>query len=82
MTWGKWYWPIWLAFALITFGVPEVAALITNVNNTLSDFVWRILGVTDHQSVWQWSAARVLTLGVWLTVVTWLTWHFWLRIWR
>lgn len=82
MTWGRFYWPLWALLALLTFGIPEIVALITNVDNTLSDYVWRELGVSDHQSVWQWSAVRVLSLGVWLTVVTWLTWHFWLRIWR
>jgi hypothetical protein len=76
--WGDVYWPIWLGVMTITMGVPEVYALITNTRNTLSDWVWDQLNVTTEQQL-PWTAAHYLVFGAWITVVSWLTWHFFFR---
>lgn len=79
MTWGNWYWPTWLAFNLFSLMGPETYALITNWKNTFSDWVWNALGVTTATGFSTGSAAWYLTLGGWITVMSWLTWHFWFR---
>lgn len=77
MTWGRIYWPIWLVFTTLTFLGPEVSALTSNVDNTLSEWVWGALHVTkDHQ---EWTAAHFLVFGNWLVLVIWLTYHFFFR---
>jgi hypothetical protein len=77
VTWGKLLWPIWLTLVTLTFLVPEIYALITNANNTLSDWIWRLLNVSRNQQ--DWTAAHFLVFGVWLTLVVWLTFHFFFR---
>lgn len=77
-TWGTWYWPVWLAVMSVTLLAPEVYALVFNVRNTLSDWVWRELEVTTNQQL-PWTAAHFLVFGAWLTVTAWLTWHFFFR---
>lgn len=77
MTWGRAYWPIVLTVITLLIMVPETIALITNVNNTLSDWVWRALHVTRDQQ--EWTAAHYLVFGVWVVVQSWLTWHFFFR---
>lgn len=75
--WGRLYWPIWLGVVTLTFLGPEIYALITNVDNTLSDWVWRSLNVSRGQQ--DWTAAHFLVFGVWLVLVIWLTFHFFFR---
>jgi hypothetical protein len=75
--WGKLYWPIWLGVVTLTFLGPEIYALIANVDNTLSDWVWRSLNVSRNQQ--DWTAAHFLVFGVWLVLVIWLTFHFFFR---
>lgn len=75
--WGNKLWPIWLIVMTGTFLGPEVYALTTNANNTLSDWVWRQLNVSRAQQ--DWTAAHFLVFGVWLTLVIWLTFHFFFR---
>lgn len=77
--WGNWLWPIWLGAALGSFLGPECYALATNPRNTLSWWVWRHLRIVAGESPAQWSAVDALTFGVWMVLVTWLTFHFWLR---
>ncbi len=79
MTWGVTYWPIWLFAALVTFLGPEVYALATNKQNTLSWWVWERLRIVANESPAQWTALDVLTFGAWLVLVFWLTFHFWFR---
>lgn len=75
--WGKVYWPLWLTVVTLSLLGPEIYALATNANNTLSDWVWRQLNVTRNQQ--DWTAAHFLVFGVWLTLVIWLTFHFFFR---
>lgn len=79
-TWGNYYWPVWLTVATLTLMGPEIYALITiaQYRNTLSDWVWNILSVPPGQQL-PWTAAHYLIFGGWLTVVSWLTWHFFFR---
>lgn len=77
--WGGSYWPAWLGLAVLTFLVPEIYALATNVRNTLSWWVWDQLHIAAGESPTQWSAVAFLTFGVWLVMVVWLTFHFWFR---
>ena len=78
MTWGKWFWPTWLTVMCVTLLVPEIWALAVNVKNTLSWWVWGKLEVTTEQQL-PWTAAHYLVFGFWLTLVSWLTWHFFFR---
>jgi hypothetical protein len=78
MTWGKEYWPIMLIITSILFLGPEIYALVTNVKNTLSDYARYELNVTTPTEAFNaHTAAWLLTLGVWLVVAFWLTFHIW-----
>jgi hypothetical protein len=75
--WGARFWPIWLS---IGFGVGitmEIVALATNPRNTLSYWVWTTLQSQRNVDPWNWTATQFLTLGLWLVIVVWLTFHFW-----
>ncbi len=74
ITWGGTYWPYWLCTVVVTFLAPEIFALYTNAGNTLSDFIWRSL--RPNSAVWY------LSLGVWVTLTSWLVFHFWFRRFR
>jgi len=76
MTWGRWYWPVWMIVGCLTLGIPEIVALCRDVRNTLSYWVWGALNVEVNRD---WTAAHYLVFGGWLTVVSWLTWHFFFR---
>jgi hypothetical protein len=77
--WWEWYWPTWLIVTLVTLMGPEIAALVSqHPDDTLSEWVWRQLQVTTGQQL-PWTAAHYLVFGSWLTVVSWLTWHFFFR---
>jgi hypothetical protein len=76
VTWGGWFWPVFLGVFAAVLLVFEIYALVTNVSNTLSDWVWRALHVTTPSPVWDWDAARLLTFGVWCVLICWLTEHF------
>lgn len=77
--WGEWYWPIWLGAALGALLGPEIYALATDAHNTLSWWVWQHLRIVVGESPGQWSAVDALTFGAWMVIITWLTFHFWLR---
>jgi hypothetical protein len=78
VTWGKWWWPIFLIVTSLAFLVPELIALVTNFRNTLSDYARYELNVTTPtQGFTTHTAAWLLSLGVWLVVAFWLTWHVW-----
>ncbi len=76
-TWGPSYWPWFLIVVTLAFLGPEIAALLTNSANTLSDYAWGHLSVQQGQRFSQHDAAWLLTLGVWLTTAFWLTAHIW-----
>ena len=74
------YWPVWLVLFLGTFGVREGLALASGrPGDTLSDWVWRVLRITSNETPSHWSAVDYLVFGAWVTVFTWLTWHFFFR---
>ena len=78
MTWGKTYWPIFLIVTSLAFLGPEIYALVTNFRNTLSDYARYELNITTpHEAFTAHSAAWLLTLGVWLVIAFWLTFHIW-----
>ena len=77
MTWGRVYWVVWQVTAAVSLLGPEIYALSSNTENTYSAWVWHALAVDKSQQ--QWTAAHYLAFGIWLTVVSWLTWHFFFR---
>lgn len=78
MTWGRLYWPYFLIVTSLAFMGPEIFALATNAKNTLSDYAWYELGVkAPTESFSAHSAAWLLSLGMWLVVAIWLTYHIW-----
>ncbi len=79
ITWGNAYWPVWLGVLLAAFLPGEILGLVQGGQNTLSNFVWQYLKLAKNEAIWQWSALDFLIFGAWLTVVTWLTFHFFFR---
>jgi H+/Cl- antiporter ClcA len=80
MTWGRIWWPIYLLVSLAVFLGPEIFALVTNWRNTLSNWVWSSLKVSSGRfDIWHESAPWYLTLGCWIVLITWLTFHFFFR---
>jgi hypothetical protein len=84
MKWNAWtvYWlVIWFGLG---FGIPETIALVTgHPENTLSDQVWRLEGLTASNSgtFWNpltWSIPHFLIA----CGVIWLSFHFIDHIWR
>lgn len=75
MTWGKFYWPYWIILTSLTFGVPELIAIFTNVKNTLSDYARYELNVAPHVNVH--TIAWWISLVVWLLFVVVITLHIW-----
>lgn len=79
MTWGLAYWPSFLTASSALFALPELIALFTNAQNTLSDYCWRELSVNvtfghgAHTFAW-WSS-----LIAWLLFVVIITLHIWWR---
>lgn len=75
--WGNYYWPYWMTLTSLTFLVPELIALFTNVANTLSDYarsqlhVGRALEANIHSLAWYSS------LVTWLAFVIVITLHIW-----
>lgn len=75
--WGNWYWPRGLVIVSLAFAVPELYALATNVQNTLSWYCWRELGVGSV------SRNGIHTLAWWCSIIAWLlftvviTAHIW-----
>jgi hypothetical protein len=75
-TWGNWYWPAGLIAILAWFLPAEIYGLVNNSANTLSAWVWRSLKIARDMSMLEWSATDFLVFGAWLTLVVWLTGHF------
>lgn len=75
------YWPVWLVTFIGTFLIREVWALASGrPSDTLSDWVWRILHITSNEPITSWNATDYLIFGVWVTIFSWLTWHFFFRV--
>lgn len=81
-TWGAYYWPWALAAITLLILGPEIYALATNVDNTLSVWVWTAMRVNPGDGLTAWNAGRYLTLFAWVGLVSWLTWHFWFGLFR
>ena len=74
------YWPVWLTVSVGAFLVREIWALQTRRSqDTLSEWVWRILKVGVNKPLGDWSAAHFLVFGSWLVLFGWLTFHFFFR---
>ena len=74
------YWPLWLGMLASTLLLREIWALATGLpRDTLSYWVWAHLHIMSNERPSQWTAADFLTLGVWIVLVLWLTFHFWLH---
>ena len=76
-TWGNYYWPYWLTLVSLLFLVPELIALFTNADNTLSDYAWRELHVYNGLHISQHTVAWWFSLAAWLLAVVVLTIHIW-----
>jgi hypothetical protein len=81
-TWGLYYWPAALTVITLMILGPEIFALATNVQNTLSYWVWGELHVDLTGAHTAWTAGRYLTLFAWIGLFSWLTWHFWFGLFR
>ena len=80
MTWGRHYWPVFLIAVSLAFLIPEILALATNAKNTLSDYAWYELDITTPQEHFSaHTAAWFLSLGMWLVIAVWLTYHVWFQ---
>lgn len=77
VTWGKYYWPYFLILVSSLFGIPEVIAIFTNRQNTLSAYSWGELFKPGFGSVHEvaWTASLV----TWLVFVIVITLHIWFR---
>jgi hypothetical protein len=77
MTWGKFYWPVFMLAVSLAFAGPEIYALFTNQANTLSDYSWDELNIHGrfpiHTLAWN------ISLIVWLLFVIVITMHIWWR---
>jgi len=79
MTYGLWYWPIWLGVILIGFLPAEIIGLIQGGQNTFSNWVWQYLKVAKNESIANWTATDFLLFGAWLVLIVWLTFHLFFR---
>lgn len=79
ITWGNYYWPVFLTGVSVLFLVPEIVGLVTNSANTLSDYCWRRLSVAVSYG------QGIHTLGWWFSLIAWglfvilITIHIWWR---
>jgi hypothetical protein len=75
------YWPVWLSLFAGTFLLREIWALVTRrTQDTLSDWVWDILRISSNEPLTSWNGTDYLVFGAWLTLFSWLTWHFFFRV--
>jgi hypothetical protein len=75
-------WQIWATVCLTAFLVHEFYWILTgHPENTLSANVWRALKVRSKAPIREHTPLWVLSLGLWLTVTSWLTFHFWFKWW-
>lgn len=79
MTWGLAYWPSFLTVASAFFLVPELFALATSAQNTLSDYCWRELNVNMTFGHGPHTVAWWASIAAWLLFVIVITLHIWWR---
>lgn len=77
--WGNTYWPAGLIALAVAFGIPELYALFTDADNTLSDYCWRELGVNVMFGHGVHTAAWWASLALWVLFVAVITLHIWWR---
>ena len=76
VTWGAYYWPVFLIGVSLAFLIPEAYAFFTNPGNTLSDYSWMELKVTGSgRHILAWYAS----LFAWLVFAVVITAHIWFR---
>ena len=80
-TWGLTYWPIGMVIVFLTFMPAEIYALLTNAQNTLSDYCWHELDVTKALEISGHGVAWWLSLVMWGFFVVAITLHIWYRSW-
>ena len=76
ITWGREYWPAFLTVTSLSFAIPELIALFTNVKNTLSDYSWAELGIVNNH-IPVHSVAWIISLTAWVLFVFIITAHIW-----
>lgn len=78
----KTYWLIWFIVMTVSFLIPEVIALCTNVYATLSWTLWDLEGFLPGQdNVLKWSAVHFLIGGLLIVLLLWLIGHLVFGIW-
>lgn len=76
-SWGNVYWPVYLAVSLAAFLAAEIYALVSGgAPNTLSQWIWSRLNITSNEKLVSWSALDYLIFCQWMSVWSWLTYHF------
>lgn len=75
--WGNWYWPRGLVAVSLAFLVPELTALFTNPQNTLSYYCWRELHVGSLYGNGVHTLAWWLSITAWALFVVVITGHIW-----
>jgi hypothetical protein len=84
MTWGKYYWPVWLVAVFFTSIPADIYAYVTQIDhiidNTLSNWFWTSLHIQQHENLGNWSAATLLIFCAYVSIfVVWLPWHLFFR---
>jgi len=76
------YWTWWAVAAFLGFLGPEVYALVTNWQNSLSANIWRMEDFIPGQRAIGWSAGHFLFVGVLILLDVWLLGHFGWGLWK
>lgn len=80
--WGYTYWPWYIIVTASAFLIAEIVALVTDVQNTLSDYAWHELNISVTPGRTVHSAAWLLSQGMYIVMVIWLLFHIWYRQFR
>jgi hypothetical protein len=81
ITWGIYYWPIWIVVTALLFLPTEIFAVITNPANTLSEYCWHELNVTQALTFSAHGMAWWISLIMWGFFVVAITLHIWYASW-
>jgi hypothetical protein len=76
------YWLVWFTGSFALFLGPEIYALCTDWQRTLSAAVWRLEAFRQGEPIPQWSAGHLLFIGAFALTFAWLTMHFGFGWWR
>lgn len=77
ITWGLWYWPAFILTTLVLFAPAETYALMTNPQNTLSDFAWREFGFPQSGDSLMFTAAWYFSFAGYIAITVFLGIHIW-----